>query len=229
MSSHFVGYWGYGNPESLENLLSNLLNSAPATWGTAKRLARVSNHDSKEDNCLWGVGSIGSDTGLPEGAIEDGVIAALSASGLADSPDAWVRVHQDNRLILGREPFGRVPLYWTQVGQIIWFASRLQLLLPVVDTPQVSIPGLYGYSCFSYVPTPLTPVERIFAIPAGTEQTWQGSDEQTITSAPTQKRLLEWREGTEEIRDEETAIAQLQTLLQDAIHRQIADLTSGRC
>jgi asparagine synthase (glutamine-hydrolysing) len=267
MSYQFIGYWGYGNQENLENLLSQILhhppnppyqggnknrklaslelkggmrgvnkdsgarcelskivNAAPATWGTG--LARASNKTPGEDNCLWGVGCIGSDTSLPDVAIEDGVIAALSASGLADSPDAWVRVHQNNRLILGREPFGRVPLYWTQVGQIIWFASRLQLLLPVVETPQVSIPGLYGYSCFSYVPTPLTPVDRIFAIPAGTEQTWQGSDEQRITSAPTQERLLEWREGTEEIRDEETAIAQLQTLLQDAIHRQIADLTS---
>jgi asparagine synthase (glutamine-hydrolysing) len=267
MSYQFVGYWGYGNQENLENLLSQILhhppnppyqggnknrklaspelkggmrgvnkdsgarcelskivNAAPATWGTG--LARASNDAPGEDNCLWGVGWIGSKRSLSEVAIEDGIIAALSASGLADSPDAWVRVHQNNRLILGREPFGRVPLYWTQVGQIIWFASRLQLLLPVVETPQVSIPGLYGYSCFSYVPTPLTPVDRIFAIPAGTEQTWQGSDEQRITSAPTQKQLLEWREGTEEIRDEETAIAQLQTLLQDAIHRQIADLTS---
>jgi asparagine synthase (glutamine-hydrolysing) len=85
---------------------------------------------------------------------------------------------------------------------------------------------LYGYSCFSYVPTPLTPVDRIFAVAAGTEQTWQGSDEQRITSAPTQERFIRVARGTQEIRDEETAIAQLQTLLQDAIHRQIADLTS---
>jgi hypothetical protein len=41
-----------------------------------------------------------------------------------------------HRLILGREPFGKVPLYGMQQGQVIWFASRLQLLLPVIENPE---------------------------------------------------------------------------------------------
>lgn len=146
---------------------------------------------------------------------ESKIVAAISAGGFSQ-PDAWVKVECD-RLILGRESFGRVPLYWTQVEQVIWFSSQFQLLLPIVKSPQVSIPALYGYSCFSYIPTPLTPVETIFAVDAGTEQIFQGLK-------PTSRRLQEWREAPELIRDENAAISQLQTLLKDTIGRQIADL-----
>lgn len=151
--------------------------------------------------------------------------ANLSASGLPNSPDIWVRV-QENRLILGREPFGRVPLYWTQVKQVIWFASQMQLLLPIIETPQVSIPGLYGYICFSYVPAPLTPVENIFAVPPGTELVWHQSESAASTLRHTSHRRHQWREAPELIRDEGEAIASLQTLLKDAIHRQLTDLPS---
>lgn len=205
----FVGYWGYGNQQELESLLNKVSSTA-----TAKRF------NQQQKDCVWGVGYIGLDEACTDIATGEEAIATLSAAGLHDTPDAWVKA-QDECLILGREPFGRVPLYWTQLGQVIWFASRLQLLLPVIETPQVSIPALYGYSCFSYVPTPLSPVENIFAVPAGTELTWQGKT-QTYTS----HRLLEWQEAPVLLRDEGEAIAQLQTLLKDAIHRQIAQLSS---
>lgn len=201
----FVGYWGYSNQQELEALLTKVA-------GTAKRFSQ------QQNNCFWGVGYIGLDQSCKDVITKKGAIA-LSAAGLPNAPDAWVKL-QSESLILGREPFGRVTLYWTQLGQVIWFASRLQLLLPVIKTPQVSISGLYGYSCFSYVPTPLTPVADIFAVPAGTEMTWQGK---TLTY--TSHRLLEWREAPL-LRDEKEAEAQLQTLLKDAIHRQIQDLSS---
>ncbi len=157
---------------------------------------------------------------------ENGVtqVAALSASGLFTSPDAWVSMRLNDCLILGREPFGKVPLYWFLCGQVIWFASRLQLLLPIVK-PEVSIPGLYGYNCFSYVPTPLTPVVDVFAVPAGTEVIWQCDGDSGMLSTPKSQQLWEWREAQEQLTDEATAVAQLQMLLKDAIERQIADLT----
>lgn len=204
----FVGYWGYSNQQQLENLLTKVLGT-----GTAKR------YNQHQDDCYWGVGYIGLDESCTHSINGEGAIA-LSAAGLSNAPDAWVKL-QSKCLILGRSPFGRVTLYWTQLGQAIWFTSRLQLLLPVIQTPQISIPGLYGYSCFSYVPTPLTPVADIFAVPAGTELTWQGSM-LTYTS----HRLLEWREASHLLRDEGEAITQLQTLLKDAIHRQIQELPS---
>jgi asparagine synthase (glutamine-hydrolysing) len=149
----------------------------------------------------------------------DGTIAHLSAAGLA--AEAWVRVGE-NSLTLGRDPFGRMPLYWTQIGSAIWFATRLQLLLPLVESASVNLAALYGYSCFSYVPTPLTPVVQISAIAAGTEQTWHASD--VGLSPPRSQPILEWQEDTEQLRDEQTAIAQLQTLLTAAIERQISDI-----
>lgn len=203
----FVGYWGYGNQKELDSLLTKVLGAA-----TAKRAGSQSN------DCFWGVGYLGLDETCIEVATGERAITTLSASGLPDSPEAWVKAQGDS-LILGREPFGRLPLYWTQRGKVIWFASRLQLLLPVIETPQVSIPGLYGYSCFSYVPTPLSPVETIAAVPAGTELIWQGK---TLTY--TSQRLLEWQEAPELLRDEGEAVRQLQTLLKDAIHRQLAHL-----
>lgn len=203
-----IGYWGYGDQKELASFLEKLSNAA-----TAKMFSQSPN------NCVWGVAYIGIDE-YKNVTSDAGIIARLSASGLLNSPDAWAKV-QNDCLILGREPFGRIPLYWTQRGRVIWFASRLQLLLPIVESPQVSIPGLYGYSCFSYVPTPLSPVADIFAVPAGMELTWQG---QTLTF--TSQRLLEWQEAPVLLQDEREATFQLQTLLKDAIYRQIQDIRS---
>ncbi len=149
-------------------------------------------------------------------------IAIAAAYGITDRDraDAWVEMTGD-RLILGREAFGRVPLYWLRKGQSIWFASQLQLLLPLQDN-SVSVPAAYGYSCFSYVPTPLTPVEGIFTVPAGTEQVWQAGED---LDHPKSIGLQEWREADDLTTDETLAVSELQTLLKNAIDRQIQDLS----
>jgi asparagine synthase (glutamine-hydrolysing) len=153
-------------------------------------------------------------------------IAISAARGFTDRhhADAWVEVATD-RLILGRDAFGCVPLYWTQIDQVIWFASRLQVLLPLLppSSRSVSLPALYGYSCFSYVPHPLTPVAGIFTIPAGTEQVWSAANP---LAQPQSQRWQEWREAEELITNETQAIAELQTLLKAAIDRQISDLAT---
>ncbi|WP_309744104.1 asparagine synthetase B family protein [Chamaesiphon sp. OTE_20_metabat_361] len=147
----------------------------------------------------------------------------ISAAGL--ELDCWVRL-QDADLVLGREPFGKTPLYWTECDSTIWFASHLQLLLPLLSQPDIDVGGLYGYSCFSYVPTPLTPVRGIQAVPAGTEWCWQAgkfgrTHPVAIVSATAPVR---WQQAKAQIADETFAIKQLQDLLQAAIHRQIQDL-----
>ncbi len=221
----FIGCWGYGNQENLTKRLSQVLTAAPASWGTAKRLF-PDNLTNKQNQYIWQIACFGANTDSLTVSHNNNIYITISADGLVDSADAWVKVDPLNHLILGRESFGRVPLYWTQTEEVIWFASQLQLLLPVIENPQVSIAGLYGYSCFSYIPTPQTPVNHIFAIPAGTQLNWQTSNELKISPKPTQERLLEWRESTNLITDEATAISQLQTLLKNAIQRQIADLNS---
>ena len=148
---------------------------------------------------------------------------SLSASGQPYQKDAWAILQRD-RLVLGREEFGRVGLYWLQSDRVIWFASRLQWLLPLVE-PAVNLPGLYGYSCFSYVPTPLTPVDQIAAIPAGIEKVWQ-FDEQGQLVLKDRDRT-QWQQQFEQLDDENEAIAQLQSCLKSSVSKRISDLPSN--
>ena len=235
---YFVGYWGCGESVELATLLSRLTSTNVRQQGTI-------HSETGEDVGVWAIAF----TCLScENIAQNGI--SISACGRNRIPgdawgDAWVKI-ANGQLILGRDPFGRVPLYWLQIGEVIWFASALQLLLPLVSSPQVSIPALYTYTCFSYVPTPLTPVEQIAAIPAGTELSWhspspphQGGNtklrwhSRTANNKENNAPLFKggwgdldriWCESSEVIRDETAAITQLQTLLKDAVGRQIADL-----
>lgn len=112
-------------------------------------------------------------------------------------------------------------MYWTQFNQTIWFASQFQLLLPLIKNPKINFLSLSGYTSFSYIPTPITPVEDIKAISPGTEQTWQlnSSLEQLA-----EKRLFQWHSLPKVIGDEETAIRQLQILLKKTVEEQLLDL-----
>ncbi len=140
----------------------------------------------------------------------------MSASGLEN--DCWVRL-QGNDLVLGREPFGRTQLYWIERDATIWFASHLRLLLPLISEPEIDLGGLYGYSCCSYVPTPLTPVRGIQAVPAGAELCWSSSSSPPVTITSCQ-----WQQAPAQITEATVAIKQLQALLQSAVQRQIQDL-----
>jgi asparagine synthase (glutamine-hydrolysing) len=144
---------------------------------------------------------------------------SIAADGLLDRPDVWIR-GDDRSLTLRRQGFGRITLYWVQVDRLIWFSSRCQWLLPLLARTQVSLAGFYGYSCFSYVPTPHTPIEGINAIAAGTQQTWLRQS--ATISAPID--LNEWQLPPKSLTDETLAISQLQTLLIAAVQRQVADL-----
>jgi asparagine synthase (glutamine-hydrolysing) len=162
----------------------------------------------------------GADWGISSQAT-DGTLISLSAAGLQPD-DVWVKI-DDNCLKLGRDAFGRVKLYWLQIEQTIWFASQLQLLLPLIEDPQVSIPALYGYSCCSYIPTPLTPIERIMAVAAGTEQIWRDDGMGNLTSQTIQTQT-DWAEALPQIDNEQDATDKLQTHLIAAVERQIIDL-----
>lgn len=156
---------------------------------------------------------------------------SLSASGLSEG-DAWVQLTA-TVLTLGREAFGRVGLYWLQADRVVWFASRLQWLLPLLEQPNVNLSALYGYSCFSYVPTPLTPIEQIWALPAGTQRTWcigqmgnarrQGENDAPLKMVSSDR--TQWQEKDSQITDEATAVNQLQQLLTSAVASRIADLS----
>jgi asparagine synthase (glutamine-hydrolysing) len=140
----------------------------------------------------------------------------ISASGLKS--DCWARL-KGSDLVLGREAFGCIPLYWTEIDKTIWFASHLQLLLPLISQPEIDVEGFYGYSCCSYVPTPLTPVKGIHAVPTGVELSWSVGSLKPVTISQHQ-----WQQTPVQITDKTTAINQLQNLLQAAVEPQIQDL-----
>jgi len=197
----WVGYWGYGNPTKLSQSLQLILQQ-------------------KGENKNW---YISADIPM------DGILATLSASGLPFDftnnsllPDVWVKI-TENSLILAREAFGRVPLYWLQQEQVIWFASRFQLLLPLVTSPHINLAALYGYSCFSYVPTPLTSVENIYSLTAGTETIWKIDQQKNLLFSSSHAQQT-WQTKTSIINHEKDSIYQLQVLLKASIERQIIDL-----
>ncbi|MFM6203323.1 MAG: asparagine synthase-related protein, partial [Dolichospermum sp.] len=192
---HFIGYWGDKSKEFL----------------TQRR--RGAKRRSEEEKFFWDVVYIGCES-LP--VLPKNTIAGISAGGFSVL-DVWVKI-TNNRLILGREIFGKVPLFWTQQGGVVWFSSQLQLLLEILEKPQVSIYGLYGYSCFSYVPNPLTPINEVFSVTAGTEMIFNGVGDPQVDN------IYQWYESKEQIKDENTAVSQLQILLKNAIQTQISDL-----
>ncbi|MEO0934774.1 MAG: asparagine synthase-related protein, partial [Cyanobacteria bacterium J06641_2] len=214
-----VGYWGCGNLSELESLFNQVLDNA----SEGKELQKVSYENKNCFGVLAGCNFISNPSINKEEVL-------VSAAGIPGLPDAVIKF-KNQRLILSRDCFGRVPLYWYGQQQVIWFASRLQLLLPVLDSPRVSISGFYGYNCFSYVPTPLTPVENIFTVPAGCEFVWEINQNQIQNQIQIYnynykiQNQYEWKESKNLIRDEKTAISQLQGLLKNAIYRQLKDLT----
>ncbi len=140
----------------------------------------------------------------------------LAASGLG--LDIWVR-QQDDRLILGREPFGCLPLYWTAIDGTIYFASHLRLLLPLMPQLSIDHAALLGYSCFSYVPNPVTPIVGIQSLCAGQELQWSATHQ-----PPIMIQQHQWQQSPTQLTDEAEAIEQLQNLLQQSIQRQVQDL-----
>lgn len=212
----FVGYWGSDQAINLQRWLKQI-----STLSGTDRAAQKQWFQWVLGDKHWGiVYQTQDEVGTGDIVSAERAIVPLSVSGI--EPEAWVKLEKYS-LVLGREPFGRVPLYWTQCRQTIWFASQLSLLLPILDQYSINMPAVYGYSCFSYVPTPLTPISNVFSIPAGGELRWTIEDGELQKSTWT--RSLEWQEATDQIHDEALAIEQLQTALKDAVYEQVANLS----
>ena len=205
LSQFFVGYWGKDDPEKLALKLQQLTSKNLLNSGKLKQL-------------YWGV--IGCN------CLEEKSIASLSVGGFTNNADVWVNL-EENTLILGREAFGRNPLYWLKQEKVIWFSSRFQLLLSLLKNPTVNLEGLYGYCCFSYFPNPETAVKNIHSLTAGTEIVFSENCE-----IIEERELFCFRSSRDQISNEYQAISQLETHLKNAIQRQISDLkneTVGVC
>lgn len=227
--SQFVGYWGQGDTTVLAAKLQHILERSSVAFNYSRE-----GRWRGEESGSAGGWAIASTAPL----LTDGV--TLNACGRSQPTalpgDAWVIVRltaSDQplgtvELRLGRDPFGRVPLYWLALDSVIWFASRMQLLLPLLTDAQINVAALHRLACFSYVPAPLTPLQSVAAVVPGTEAVWRSP-----VSCPTGVALLSpeirsvsqsWQEAPDLLQHEEAAIAQLQHLLKQAMQRQVADL-----
>ncbi len=219
-----IGYWGWGEWESLDSRLSQIGEAEFAS----RPSQRLSLQPAQPDFPLLAAASVIVGSFVPDlcsvTATDDALHFRLSASGLAHDADAQIEI-QPQGLRLTRDPFGRLPLYWARVADAIWFASEARLLLPLLSPPEVSLAALYGYLCFSYMPTPLTPVENLQAVPAGKRLGWQllYAHNQPSPAMPTLTSVHEWQEAEEQVRSEPMAIAALQALLDEAIADQLGD------
>ncbi len=196
--SHFIGYWG---ETDLTKTLSRLVPDYCIRQGKLSEWA------------------IASESVLADDTVTLNACGRFGPTHLLS--DAWAQV-EAGQLRMGRAPFGRVPLYWMRSQETIWFSTQMQLLLPLIDSPQVSPIALHSYACFSYVPTPLTAIEQIASVAAGTEMIWEIPDAKAVPKV--QSLQSAWQEAPQLLRSEDEAIAQLQVLLQQAIDRQVADL-----
>jgi asparagine synthase (glutamine-hydrolysing) len=72
------------------------------------------------------------------------------------------------RLLLVRDRMGEKPLYLWEGDGILCFASELRALLKGLShKPEIDPVSIDLYFHFGYVPEPLTPLERIYKLPAG--------------------------------------------------------------
>ncbi|MFN0119987.1 MAG: asparagine synthetase B family protein [Blastocatellia bacterium] len=145
---------------------------------------------------------------------------SLSVAGLTDCPDLEIELTNDC-LRLRRDAFGRATLFWYARNGAIYFATRLTELLRMraVETT-VSAAGLYAYTSFSWIPAPLTPLQDVFAVPAGAELCWRAAN-----TAPVLTTRERFQAGAAtEINEEPVAVRQLQDLLAQSTARQLAGI-----
>jgi asparagine synthase (glutamine-hydrolysing) len=78
------------------------------------------------------------------------------------------------RLFLARDPVGIKPLYWTESGGRLLFASEIKALFRDPAVPRrLNREGLHHYLSYLYVPAPQTMFEGISQLPPGHRLIWQ--------------------------------------------------------
>ncbi|MCG3175110.1 MAG: Asparagine synthetase [glutamine-hydrolyzing] 1 [Candidatus Omnitrophica bacterium] len=109
-----------------------------------------------------------------------------------------------DRLILATDPYGKKPLYWARRGDVLVFASELRALLrcPLVRG-DIDREALDQYLFFEYVPAPLTILEGVRKLEAGTYliaergQVRAGRYHELFLRPDRSRTPAEWREGFE--------------------------------
>lgn len=75
---------------------------------------------------------------------------------------------RSHTLVLGRDRFGKKPLFYTESSRGLYFASELKSLLPVPElTARLNRNMIPDYLLLGYVPTPESMLENVHKLPPG--------------------------------------------------------------
>jgi asparagine synthase (glutamine-hydrolysing) len=131
---------------------------------------------------------------------------------------------QNKRLLLARDRAGEKPLFYLNYRSTLYFASELKALLADPRLPRaVNATALDCYLCFGYVPHDLCILSGYNKLPAGHTLTFDTTTGRTTIDAYWQLPELETA-----VSSEADLIAELETLLEDAVARQlVADVPIG--
>ncbi len=133
-------------------------------------------------------------------------------------------------LFIARDPMGIKPLYYTQSGSYLVFASEVRTLLGTgLVAPRINHAGLANYLTFGSAYDPLTLIEGVRALPAGHSLTWEGG---VLREARYWDLVDEAPGGTSvsslPADNEALAIQQLRPMLEDAVRMQlVSDVPVG--
>ena len=114
--SAIIGYWGQGQRDELAGQFNKILS-------TIHPLPKHYQHSFAEQGTQMGVAWWGDNvrTKTDDQKIE----VALSASGLKTETDVTIKAGMEG-LEFSCDSFGRVPFYWLQQQNVIWFSNRVQ-------------------------------------------------------------------------------------------------------
>jgi len=146
-------------------------------------------------------------------------------AGLADLEGMYGMALYDRArrcLVLVRDRAGEKPLFYTEVGGEIWFASEIQaLFVGGVVKRELDIEAMQRYLALGYVPEPATLFRGVCKIPAGSAVRFSAGGVETVRY---------WR--PEELQSEAPAngdrVEQLRDALENAVRQQMrADVPVG--
>jgi len=81
---------------------------------------------------------------------------------------------KDRRLLLARDRFGKKPLYYADLGDVLLFGSELKALLQHPRCPrELDFVSLSRYLALEYVPTPCAIFEGVSKLPGGHYLLWR--------------------------------------------------------
>lgn len=137
----------------------------------------------------------------------------------------WDAVRE--RLILGRDRFGKKPLYYWTSGDTLVFASEIKGVLAHPDVPREPDPGaIPAYLTFGYVPTPRTFFAGVRSLPPGHVLTVDAGGTPRVECYWTPERRE--RQAGRPAPSLDEAGAELRRLLTEAVARRlVADVPIG--